>query len=79
MQCKYCKYIIIYIQCQCDQNIKLAAKGGITPALHNIGNCYAYGKGTKQSDYNAILFYEAAVEAGDPSAMFTLVSNSCSL
>jgi TPR repeat protein len=26
----------------------------------------------KQSDYHALLFYEAAVEAGDPSAMFTL-------
>ena len=49
-----------------------AARGGVTPALHNIANAYAEGLGVDQSDRNALLFYEAAVEAGDPSAKFTL-------
>ena len=53
---------------------QLAAKGGIAPALHNIANCYAAGRGTKQSDHNAVMFYEAAIEAGDPSSMFALAT-----
>ncbi len=40
--------------------------------MHNIGNCYADGKGVKQSDKNALLYYQAADEAGDHFASFTL-------
>lgn len=54
------------------QHFKLAARGGVQPALYNIGNCYAGGKGVKQNDKNATLYYEAGAEAGDPSALFTL-------
>lgn len=32
----------------------------------------AIGRGVKQSDKNALLYYEAAAEAGDPYACFTL-------
>lgn len=52
--------------------LQKAARGGVTPALHNIGNCYADGKGAKQSDKNALLYYQAADEAGDHFASFTL-------
>ena len=41
-------------------------------ALHNMGNCYANGKGVKQSDYNAKVVYESAAQAGDPSSKFIL-------
>ena len=37
-----------------------------------MGNCFAEGKGVKQSDSNALLYYEGAIEAGDPAAMFTV-------
>lgn len=53
-------------------HLKAAAKGGVLPALHNIANCYAYGKGVKKSDYNAKLYYEAASEAGDPFSKYSL-------
>lgn len=49
-----------------------AAIGGVTPALHNIGNCYADGKGVQQNEKNAVLYYQAADEAGDHFASFTL-------
>jgi len=49
-----------------------AAKKGVLPALHNIANCYSAGRGVKQSDHNAQLYYSAAAEAGDPAAKFTL-------
>lgn len=49
-----------------------AAKGGVLPALHNIANAYASGRGVKQSDYNAMLYYQAAADAGDPHAKFSL-------
>jgi hypothetical protein len=51
---------------------KKAALEGITPALHNIGNCYAAGKGVQQNDQRALLYYQAADEAGDHIASFTL-------
>jgi uncharacterized protein len=44
----------------------------VTPALHNIANAYAYGKGVSQSFSNALLYYQAASEAKDPYASFTL-------
>jgi len=53
-------------------HFKAAAKGGVMPALHNIANAYAAGRGVKQSDYNAMLYYQAAADAGDPHAMFSL-------
>ena len=46
----------------------------MSPALHNLGNCYANGLGVPQSDHNALLYYEAAREVGDPAAMFTLAN-----
>ena len=52
--------------------LQKAAIGGVTPALHNIGNCYADGKGVQQSEKNAVLYYQAADEAGDHFASFTL-------
>lgn len=54
------------------QHFKLAAKGGVLPALHNIANAYAAGRGCKQSDHNAMLYYRASAEAGDPAGAFTL-------
>lgn len=42
------------------------------PAVHNIANCYAQGRGVAQDDRLALLYYEAGAEAGDPSAKFTL-------
>lgn len=42
--------------------------------MHNIGNCYAEGKGVKQNDKNALLYYQAGEEAGDPYASFTLAT-----
>ena len=43
------------------------------PALHNVANFYADGRGgVKQSDHNALLYYQAAVDGGDPSAKFTV-------
>lgn len=51
---------------------KKAALGGVQPALHNLANAYAAGRGVKQSDHNALLYYEAASESGDPLAHFTL-------
>jgi TPR repeat protein len=53
-------------------HMKEAARKGVLPALYNIGNCYSAGRGVKQSDHNAQLYYSAAVEAGDPAAKFTL-------
>jgi TPR repeat protein len=49
-----------------------SARGGITPALHNLGNAYASGLGTPADPTKALLYYEGAVEAGDPFAKFTL-------
>ena len=40
--------------------------------MYNIANAYAYGRGVKASDHNALLYYEGASEAGDPMAQFTL-------
>lgn len=40
--------------------------------MHNIGNCYAYGKGVAQNQRKAFLYYEAAAEAGDPFGKLTL-------
>jgi hypothetical protein len=48
--------------------------GGVQPALHNIANCYAQGRGIAQNDHLAFLYYEAGAEAGDPFAKFTLGS-----
>ena len=42
------------------------------PALHNLGNCYASGRGVPQSDQIALRYYEAAAETGDPFSKFTL-------
>lgn len=42
------------------------------PALHNIANCYAIGRGVAQDDKLAFLYYEGGAEAGDPFAKFTL-------
>lgn len=53
-------------------HMKEAARKGVMPALYNIANCYSAGRGVKQSDHNAQLYYSAAVEAGDPAAKFTL-------
>ena len=48
------------------QHFKSAAKGGILPALHNVANFYADGRGgVKQNDHNALLYYQAAIDAGD--------------
>lgn len=54
------------------KHFKLAAKGGVLPALHNIANAYSAGRGCKQSDHNAMLYYRASAEAGDPAGAFTL-------
>lgn len=37
-----------------------------------MGNAFANGSGVEQSDVNAVKFYEAGAEAGDPSSKFTL-------
>ena len=55
-------------------HMKEAARKGVLPALYNVGNCYSAGRGVKQSDHNAQLYYAAAVEAGDPAAKFTLAT-----
>jgi len=55
-------------------HFKAAAKGGILPALHNVANCYANGRGVKQSDHNALLYYNAGADAGDPSSKYTLAT-----
>jgi len=55
-------------------HFKAAAKAGVLPALHNIANAYAAGRGVKQSDHNALLYYQAAADAGDPHGMFSLAS-----
>ena len=39
-----------------------------------MGNCYAEGKGVKQSESKALMYYEGAIEAGDPAAMFTVAN-----
>eukprot|EP00597_Dinobryon_sp_UTEXLB2267_P001464 CAMPEP_0170069412 /NCGR_PEP_ID=MMETSP0019_2-20121128/8097_1 /TAXON_ID=98059 /ORGANISM="Dinobryon sp., Strain UTEXLB2267" /LENGTH=229 /DNA_ID=CAMNT_0010277451 /DNA_START=1520 /DNA_END=2209 /DNA_ORIENTATION=- len=49
-----------------------AAKGGVQPALYNMGNCFAFGRGVEKDEEKAFRCYEAAAEAGDPSAKFTL-------
>jgi TPR repeat protein len=49
-----------------------AALGGIAPALHNIANFYAEGKGTEINLQTAFAYYSAAVECEDPYACFTL-------
>lgn len=49
-----------------------AALGGVQPALHNIANAYAAGRGVKQSEKNALLYYEASAESGDPYSCFSL-------
>eukprot|EP01039_Chlorochromonas_danica_P000033 gene35-36_t len=54
------------------QHYRAAAKGGIVPAFHNIGNAYAYGRGVEQSDHKASLYYQAGVELGDPASCFVL-------
>lgn len=51
---------------------RLAAKGGIQPAFHNLANAYAFGRGVEQSDHNARMFYEAGVEMGDPASLYVL-------
>jgi TPR repeat protein len=51
-----------------------AAKGGVLPALHNLGNAYASGKGVKQSDHNAALYYSAGAEGGDTFSKFSLAN-----
>jgi len=37
-----------------------------------MGNCFAFGRGVEKDEKKAFLCYEAAAEAGDPSAKFTL-------
>lgn len=54
------------------QAFRSAGHEGVLAAIYNMGNCYAEGKGVKQSDSNALLYYEGAIEAGDPAAMFTV-------
>jgi uncharacterized protein len=49
-----------------------AAKRGVSPALQNLANAYATGRGVEQSDRAALLFYEAGSEVSDPHACFTL-------
>ncbi|KAJ1400316.1 hypothetical protein B484DRAFT_339236 [Ochromonadaceae sp. CCMP2298] len=49
-----------------------SARGGITPALHNLANAYASGLGVTADPTKALLYYEGAAEAGDPFAKFTL-------
>jgi TPR repeat protein len=49
-----------------------AALGGVQPALNNLGNFLASGRGVKQDLQMAIKYYEGAVEVGDPVAKFTL-------
>lgn len=56
------------------QHFKAAGKAGLLPSLQHIAHCYADGKGVKQSDKNAALYYEAAVEAGDVFAKYTLAT-----
>ncbi len=54
------------------EHFRAAAKEGVEPALFNIANALAAGRGVTQSDANAAKYYEAAAEAGDPAAKFTL-------
>ncbi len=56
------------------QHFRAAAKAGIRPALYNIGNFLAAGRGVqnKQQDDTAAKYYSEAAAAGDPAAMFTL-------
>jgi TPR repeat protein len=56
------------------KHFKAAGKAGLLPSLQHIAHCYADGKGVKQSDKNAALYYEAAVEAGDVFAKYTLAT-----
>lgn len=51
---------------------RVAAEAGIANSQVNLGNCYANGKGTYQSDFNAIYWYEKAAEQGNDLAMHNL-------
>eukprot|EP01031_Cornospumella_fuschlensis_P028592 gene28592-34516_t len=53
---------------------RLAAKGGIQPAFHNLANAYAFGRGVEKNDENARMLYEAGVEMGDPASLYVLAT-----
>ncbi len=53
-------------------HIQVAASHDVMPALYNIANAYASGRGVEQSDKQAIKFYNASIAAGDRDGMFTL-------
>ena len=56
------------------KHFRRAAKEGIRPALYNIANLLAAGRGVenKNQEHVAAKYYQEAAEAGDPAAMFTL-------
>lgn len=49
-----------------------AIRKGVPPALYNVANALAQGKGVKQDVEEAKAIYEAGMQLGDPSCMFTL-------
>ena len=53
-------------------HFRKAAKAGVRPALYNIANFLAAGRGVenKNQDSTAAKYYAEAAEAGDPAAMF---------
>ena len=56
------------------KHFRRAAKEGIRPALYNIANFLAAGRGVenKNQENTAAKYYQEAADAGDPAAMFTL-------
>lgn len=51
---------------------RVAAEAGIANSQVNLGYCYSKGKGTYQSESNAIYWYEKAAEQGNDIAMRNL-------
>lgn len=44
----------------------------MVPAVHNIANAYASGRGVEKNERKALLYYEAGAEGGDPYSCFSL-------
>ncbi len=42
------------------------------PAVHNIANAFATGRGVGKDERKALLYYEAGAEGGDPYSCFSL-------
>lgn len=44
----------------------------MVPAVHNIANAFATGRGVEKNERKALLYYEAGAEGGDPYSCFSL-------